>query len=118
DQRQTRQTSRAGAVFVHRFDIHVALSRPRLRAKHVGEKGFRSGVAMQDIALSTFLVIHHELDGDARAARPARVGRIAAVAGEIARIFRNVRWRHAWSYTSSAMLCLARRARPRVDGTH
>jgi len=62
---------------------------------------------MQDIALSTFLVIQHELHGDARAARPARVGRIAAVTGEIARIFREIRWRHASSYTSSAMPCLA-----------
>src|SRR5262249_14546080 len=92
---------------VHRFDVHVALPRPWCRAKHVGEKGFGRGVAMQDIALSTFLVIQHELHGDARAARPARVGRIAAVTGEIARIFREIRWRHASSYTSSAMPCLA-----------
>ena len=100
--------SRARAVFVHRFDVHVALPRPGLRAKHVREKRLRGGIAMQDIVLSTLLVIDHELDGDARAARPAWVGRIAAVSREIAGIRRDVGRAHGPSYTSSAKPCLAR----------
>ena len=76
--------ARARAVFVHRLHVHVPLARPGLRAEHVGEKRFRRGVAMQDVALAAFLVIDDELHGDARAARPARVGRVAAVADEVA----------------------------------
>ena len=41
---------------------------------------------MQDIALATFLVVDDELNGDACAARPARIGRRAAVADEVAGI--------------------------------
>ena len=41
---------------------------------------------MQDVALAALLVVDDELNGDAGAARPARVRRVAAVADEIARI--------------------------------
>ena len=41
---------------------------------------------MQDVVLAAFLVVEDELDGDARAARPARVRRVGAVAAQIARI--------------------------------
>ena len=42
----------------------------------------------QNRALAAFLIIDDELDGHARAAGPARVGRIAAVADQITRIIR------------------------------
>src|SRR5436305_15275690 len=45
---------------------------------------------MQDVALAAFLIIEHELHGDARAAGPARIGRIAAVADEVAWVFGEV----------------------------
>ena len=38
---------------------------------------------MQDVVLAALLEIHHELHGDARIARPARIGRSAAIAAEI-----------------------------------
>ena len=81
------------AVFIHRLDVHVTLTRPRYRAKHVGQECFRCGVAMQDVALAAFLVVDHELHGDTRATRPARIGRVAAVTDEIARVAREIgRW--------------------------
>jgi hypothetical protein len=52
---------------------------------------------MQDVALPALLVIDHELEGDTRAARPARVGRVAAVTGEIAGIFGKISRGHGLS---------------------
>ena len=76
----------ARAVFVHRLHVHVALARPRRCTQHVGEEGFRRGIAVQDVVLSPLLVVDHELHRDARAARPARIGRMAAVADHVARV--------------------------------
>ena len=45
-----------------------------------------AGIAVQDVVLAALLVVEHELHGDPRAARPFRVGRIAAVADEVAGI--------------------------------
>src|SRR5215475_9632906 len=78
----------ARAIFEHRLDIGMAPSGPWLRAQHVGQERFRRAVAMQDVVLAAFLEIHHELHRDPRAARPMRIGRIAAVAAEIAWIAR------------------------------
>ena len=64
----------ARAVLEHRFHVHVALAAPGLRAEHVGEKRLRGRVAMQDRVLAALLEIHHELQGDAGPARPARIG--------------------------------------------
>ena len=66
------------------LDIGVALARPGLRAQHVGQERFRGAVAVQNIVLAALLEIHHELHGDARVAGPLRIGRVAAVAAEIA----------------------------------
>ena len=41
---------------------------------------------MQDVVLAAFLEVHHELHGEPRAAGPARIGRVAAIAAEIAGI--------------------------------
>src|SRR5262249_39560639 len=111
----------AGAVFVHRFHVHVARSRPRLRAEHVGEKRFRGRIAVQDVALSAFLVIDHELDGDTRAAGPARIrrvaagtGDVAAVTGEVAGIFGEISRGHGYR-TQSGLLGSASQGRPREN---
>ena len=65
----------------------MALPRPWLRAQHVGQERFRSAVPVQNIVLAALLEIHHELDRDPRISRPARIGRVATVAVEIARVF-------------------------------
>ncbi len=62
----------------------MALAAPGLRAEHVGEKSLGGGIAVQDRILAALLEIHHELQRHARAARPARIGGVAAVTGEIA----------------------------------
>ena len=64
----------------------MALARPGLRAQHVGQKRFRSTVAVQNVVFAALLEIHHELHGDAGIARPMRIGRLAAVAAEVARV--------------------------------
>ena len=38
---------------------------------------------MQDVVLAALFEIHHELHGDPRTTRPARIGRVAAVTVEI-----------------------------------
>src|SRR5690242_19898763 len=73
---------------------------------------------MQDVPLSALLVVDDELHRDARAARPARIGRVAPVSGEITWIFREVRGRHPSSYTRSAKPCLARNLRCRGRADH
>ena len=66
----------------------MALAGPWLRTQHVGEKSFRRFVAVKDRVLAALLEIDDELDRDAGAARPSGIGRLAAVAGEIAGIRR------------------------------
>src|SRR5262249_43174093 len=107
----------ARAVFVHRLDVHVALPRPGLGTEHVGQERLRGGVAVQDVALAALLVIDHELHGDSRAVRPARIGRIAAIADKIAGIAGAGGRGHAWSYTDSTDACLGARRRPRRCGS-
>ena len=62
------------------------------RAEHVGEKCLRLLVAMQVRAFSDFLIFYHYLQGDARASGPARVGWVAPVADQIARIGHGHGW--------------------------
>ena len=76
----------ARAILEHQLHVHVTLPGPGRRAEHVGEEGLGGLVAVQDRVLAAFLEIDHELHGDARAAGPARIGRRAAIAGEVARI--------------------------------
>ena len=76
----------AGAVFVDRLHAHVPLPRPGRRADDLGQEAFGSSVPVEDVVLAPLLVVDDELDADARSVRPARVGRIAAVADEIAGI--------------------------------
>ncbi len=73
----------ARAIFVDRFHVHVPLAGPSLRTDNLGEERLGGRIAMQDAVLPALLVIDHELDGDARAARPIGVGRLAAIADKI-----------------------------------
>ena len=88
----------ARAVFVDRLHVHVAHARPGLRADDLREERLRGRVAVEDVVLAALLVVDDELDRDARAARPVRVGRVAAVADHVARIdhrCQDVRYRRA-----------------------
>jgi hypothetical protein len=75
-----------GTIFVHRLDIGMALAGPGRCAQHVDQEGLRGGVAVQDIILATLFIVEHELHRDVGAAGPVGVGRIWAVAVEVAGI--------------------------------
>jgi len=83
---QVEQTPHAGAaaVLVERLHAQVALALQRLGGDHLGEKGLGFLVAVEDVALATFLVVEHEGQGDAGIARPVRMRRGVAVADQIA----------------------------------
>ena len=59
---------------------------PWLRAQHIRQERFRGAIAMQNVVLAALFEIDHELHGDPRTAGPSRIGRVAAVAVEIAGI--------------------------------
>ena len=73
------------AVLVGRLHEGVALADQR-REGRVGQRALRGAVAVQDVGLRARLVVHGDLDRDARAARPARVRGVAAVADHVARV--------------------------------
>ena len=76
----------AAAVFVEALHVHVALAGPGRRAHDLGQERLRGRVAVEDAVLAALLVVQHELHRDPGLARPARVGRGAAVAEHVARI--------------------------------
>src|SRR5690606_6372603 len=76
----------AGAVFVHRLDVPMALALPWGGADHIDEEGLRGRVAVQDIVLATFLIVEDELHRHIGAARPLRMRRVGAVALHVAGI--------------------------------
>ena len=76
----------AGAVFVDRLHVPVALAGPGLGARDLGEEALGGGVAVEDAVLAALLVVEDEADGDRCAARPVGEGRVAAVALHVPRI--------------------------------
>src|SRR5262249_48877257 len=99
---------------VQRFQVHGARSRTRRSAKHVGEKRLRGCIAVQDVALSALLRVDDELDGDTPVAGPARIGRVAAVTGEVTGIFGEISRGHGYR-TQSGLLGSASQGRPREN---
>ena len=87
EQAQEPPHARARAVLVERLHAHVARAE-RLGADDVREEGLRGRVAVDHGVLGAFLVVEDELQRDARAARPAGVRRMLAVAGEVAGVGR------------------------------
>ena len=90
----------ARAVFVDRLHVHVALAGPGLRADDLRQERLGGGVAVQDVVLAALLVVDDELHRDHRAARPFRVGRVAAVADHVARIVHAARMSATLSATT------------------
>jgi hypothetical protein len=64
----------------------VAHAFERRRADDLGKEGFGSLVAVQNGALAALLIVEHELQGEARAARPLRLGRLPPIADQVTRI--------------------------------
>ena len=77
----------AGAIFIDGFHIEVALALPGLRADNLGQQTFGRRIAVENAAFAAFLIVDHELHGDVRPSRPARIWRVAPITDEIARIF-------------------------------
>ncbi|MNN27558.1 hypothetical protein D3C81_1410970 [compost metagenome] len=73
----------ARAVFIDALHAHVAVGVGR-GADDLGEELLGGGVAVQHAVLAAFFVVEHELQRNARAARPAGVRRLGAVTDEIA----------------------------------
>ena len=84
EQAQDAPEAGAAAVFVHRLDAEIASALDRDSPRRLGQESLRGGIAVQDRVLAALLVIQHEADGDPRVAGPLRVGRVGAVADEIA----------------------------------
>ena len=70
--------ARARAVFVDRLHRHVARG-IRRRPHDLGEKLLGGRIAVEHRALSAFLVVQDELDGDARATWPTGVRRVGTI---------------------------------------
>ncbi|MCY1426311.1 hypothetical protein D9M71_421290 [compost metagenome] len=83
---QLEQAPYAGAttVFVERFHAHVAHALQRLGGYHFREERFGFLVAVQDAALTAFLIVEDEGEGDAGVARPVRMGWVVAVSDQVA----------------------------------
>ena len=73
------------AVVELAFHRAVALAQDGRAAGDLVQVELAAGIAVQHRVLAAFLVVQHEGEGDARAVRPARVGRGGAMAGEVAR---------------------------------
>ena len=93
---QPMQPPEAGAraVFIHGFDVPVALPRPGRGAHHIGQERLRAGIAVQDAVFAPFLIVEDELHGHMGASGPVGLGRIGAVAMHVAGVAH--RCRLAW----------------------
>jgi hypothetical protein len=84
EQFQNPPDAGTAAILVKGFHAHVARALQRLRRDHFREEGFGFFIAVQDIALATFLVVEHEGQRDAGIARPVWVRRVTAVTDQVA----------------------------------
>ena len=70
----------------HAFHIEVSPVPDRCSRGEIGEARFRGLISMQNRSLSTFLIVHHKVDREPRAARPPWIGWIGGIADEVTRI--------------------------------
>ncbi len=85
--------SGSAPIHEHAFGGQVAADDGGGRPFCKGSLG--SGVAVRHGILAPFLVVDHEIDGDMRAIRPARIWRLATVTQEVSRTSR-LRFSHVW----------------------
>ena len=76
----------AASVFVHRLDLEVAHALERRQAHDFLQVGLGFPVPVQDRPLAAFLVVHDDLEGQARAAGPLRIRRLLPVSNQVTRI--------------------------------
>ena len=74
----------AAAVLEHAFAGEIAALQSDRGSARLGEPRLGVALAILDRRLRAFLEVHDEVDGDARAAGPFRIGRIGAVADQVA----------------------------------
>src|SRR6516162_11734361 len=84
----------SGAVFEHALGTEVAPPDAEIAAEHLGQPGLGHAVTRRIGKFGTFLEIDYEIDGDTGIAGPSGMGRLGAVADEVAR--------HCWSPGGSA----------------
>src|ERR1700730_11071890 len=76
----------AAAVFVRGLHVHVAHAGERLGRHHLVQERLGLAVAVEDGALASLLVVHDDLEGQPRPARPLGIGRALAVTDEVPRV--------------------------------
>src|SRR5271166_923899 len=85
--------SGSAPIHEHAFGRQVAAGNGRGRP--FCKRSLGNGVAVRHGILTPFLVVDHEIDGDMRAIRPARIWRLATVTQEVSRTSR-LRISHLW----------------------
>ena len=73
-----------GAVFEHALGGEIAAGHPEIGAEHLGQPALGDAVPGRIGEFGAFLEIDHEIDGDAGVSGPLGMGRLGAVADEIA----------------------------------
>ena len=97
------------AVFVDGLHVPVPLARPGRGAHDLGKKRFRGGVPVEDAVLAAFLVVDDELDRDAGAAGPFRIGRLGPVTVQVSWISKHCLLRPANHFRQSTVLIVKMR---------
>src|SRR5713226_1050296 len=85
EEAQDAPEAHTAAVLEQAFGGEVTALDAVVGGPGLGQRGLGEAVVV-DVILGAFFVVDHEVHGDPRLARPARVGRIAAVADEVSRI--------------------------------
>ena len=86
EQPQDPPEAGAGAVFVDRLDVQIALANERRLAGDLVQIGLRRRVTVEHAGFAALLVVEHDAERQPGAVRPVGVRRMAAVADQIARI--------------------------------
>src|SRR5262249_60432276 len=74
----------AGQLCVEGLLVEITRSQYGRLGGNFREDRFRAIVAVEQTVLRTLLIVDHEIEGDAGIARPARMGRLGAIAAEVA----------------------------------
>src|SRR5258708_22894987 len=106
----------AAAVLEHAFAREVAALHAHRGAGGLGEAGLGKTLAILQGGLGAFLVVHDEVDGDARAVRPFGIGRGRAIAQKVACRLPMFLRTHVGLLTSSAPIWRAMSAILSLDG--
>ena len=76
--------TRPRPIFINRFHVPMALTRPSASADDLGQEGFGGGISMEGAILAALFIVHDELHSDARPSRPVGRRGACAIAAKIA----------------------------------